>query len=185
MGQFKSFDITHSRERSPGRESGQAHRVLERHYFARRCFSSYWSRRSVRAIAKQLFDPFFLAYIAVWLTVHGFRYFHYPLPYLNGWLTDFVFLPAVAHFTRTCTRHFVLQGRQFIYPLHWLIMAAVYCGLLCEWILPKYVHHMAGDLLDALAYIGGAFFFYYIHQKNDRTRNPIRSNFEHTYPKAI
>ncbi|MDH7461192.1 hypothetical protein QEG73_07870 [Chitinophagaceae bacterium 26-R-25] len=113
----------------------------------------------------------------MWLTVHCFRYLHYPLPYVNGWLTDFIFIPAVAHFARTCTRHILLKGGHFIYALHWLILAAIYCGLLCEWILPKYAHNTVGDLLDAFAYVGGALFYYYVHQKNTDGEITINSNF--------
>jgi len=177
MGKLKGIDITHPGERSPGGKGGEARWVLEHHYLARRRYSGYWPRHSFSAVIKQLFDPFFLSYIALWFMVHGFRYLHYPLPYVNGWLTDFIFIPAVAHFARTCTRHILLEGRSFSYALHWLLLAALYSGLLCEWILPKFTHNTVGDVRDAFAYIGGAFFYYYVHQKNTGGEGVINSNF--------
>jgi hypothetical protein len=98
--------------------------------------------------------------------VHCFRYLHCPLPYVNGCLTDFVFIPAVAHFARTCTRHLFLRGRNYMYSLQLLLVAAIYTGLLCEWILPRYTSNAVGDVWDTIAYLAGALFFYYIHQKN-------------------
>lgn len=184
MGQPKSIDTTNSGERSSGSESRETRWILERHYPARRRHGGYRPRYSSCAIVKQLFDPFFFGYIAVWLTVHCFRYLHYPLPFVNGWLTDFIFIPAVAHFARTCVRY-IFPGHHFIYPLHWLIVAAIYTGVMCEWLLPKYTQHTVGDVLDAFAYVGGALFFYYVHQKNARSEIVTNTNFNDTYPKLI
>lgn len=170
MEQFTGIYPTGAGEGQRTSEAGKTRGILEHHRSDRQRDRGNRPRHTVRALATQLFDPLFCSYIAVWLLVHYFRYLQHPLPYVNGWLTDFVFIPAVAHFARTIINRFFLQGRTCVYPLPLLILAAIYCGLLCEWILPRFVSHTVGDVWDALAYLGGAVFFYYVHQK--RTIKP-------------
>lgn len=113
---------------------------------------------------KTLFDPLFMLYTAIWGTVHLFRSIGAPLPWVNGWLTDFIFIPAVAHLSLTFTRQIVLKSNTYRYPLRHLILAWIYVSLVCEGLLPIISERAVRDFFDVLAYLGGSLFFYFVHQ---------------------
>jgi hypothetical protein len=97
--------------------------------------------------------------------LHFFRWVHHPLPWINNWLTDIVFIPATAHLALTITRCYLVKDGNYRYPLRHLLFIAVYTTLLCEWLLPAYIPGSVCDPWDGVAYLAGALFFYYIHQR--------------------
>ena len=113
---------------------------------------------------KALFDPLFILYATIWVTVHLFRYNGTPLPWVNGWLTDFIFIPVVAHISLTFTKQMVLRSDTYKYPLRHLLLSWIYVSVVCEGLLPIISDRAVRDYFDVLAYLGGSLFFYYIHQ---------------------
>ncbi|WP_291907276.1 hypothetical protein [Chitinophaga sp. CB10] len=114
---------------------------------------------------KQLFDPLFITYGLIWLAVHYCRRAGIYLPVINGQLTDFIAVPAIAHLTLTVTRLYILRQPAYRYPLGYLLFIAVYTTLLFEIIMPGISGRYTADLLDAAAYLGGALFYFFVHQR--------------------
>jgi hypothetical protein len=116
--------------------------------------SSHHTRHVVRAVS----DPLFIVYIGLWWVIHIFRWMHAPIPYLNNWLTDFLFIPVVAHLSR-----YLVLGRQKL-PLLYLLIMAIYTAVIYEWVYPLFSHKTIGDPWDGIAYIAGSLFYYFVHQ---------------------
>ncbi|SHK83175.1 hypothetical protein SAMN05444266_101293 [Chitinophaga jiangningensis] len=114
---------------------------------------------------KQLFDPLFTGYCLVWLAVHYCRQKGIILPFINGQLTDFVAVPAIAHLTLTITRQYIIRQPAYRYPLVYLLFIALYTTLLLEVIMPGFSRRYTADLLDAAAYLSGGLFYYFVHQR--------------------
>lgn len=108
-----------------------------------------------RHVAGALRDPLFIIYCALWLLIHISRWVHKPIPYLNNWLTDFLFIPVAAHLTER------IVLRKIKLPLSYLLIMAIYTALIYEWVYPLFSHKTTGDPLDGIAYIAGALFHYY------------------------
>jgi len=104
-------------------------------------------------------DPLFVTYCALWLVMHICRWIHHPIPYLNNWLTDFLFIPVVAHLTR-----YLVLGRQKL-PLFYLLIMAIYTAVIYEWLYPAFSPKTTGDPWDGIAYVAGSLFYYYVHQE--------------------
>ncbi|RAJ00424.1 hypothetical protein LX64_04130 [Chitinophaga skermanii] len=114
---------------------------------------------------KRLFDPFFIGYGALWSIVHVARYYKYPLPWLNGHLTDCIAVPAIAHLALTFTKVYILRNSRYTYPLSYLLFIAAYVAIAFEWVMPLISPRYTGDIWDVLAYFVGAFFYYFVHAK--------------------
>lgn len=114
---------------------------------------------------KQLFDPFFIAYCIAWGIIHFFRYIDQPVPLLNGHLTDFLAVPAMAHLTVTITRRWIVGNPYYTYPLSYLLFIALYVSVVAEWIMPLYAAKYTGDWWDVVAYFAGSIFYYCFHRK--------------------
>lgn len=112
---------------------------------------------------KQLFDPLFIAYCLAWCVIHLFRYAGQPLPLLNGHLTDFLAVPAMAHVAVTFTRRWIVRDRSYTYPLSYLLFIALYVSVVSEWIMPNYSTKYTRDGWDVVAYFAGSIFYYYCH----------------------
>lgn len=112
---------------------------------------------------KQLFDPFFIAYCLAWGVIHLFRYLAQPVPLLNGYLTDFLAVPAMAHLAVTFTRRWVVRDRSYTYPLSYLLFIALYVSIVSEWIMPVYATSYTRDWWDVVAYFAGSIFYYCLH----------------------
>lgn len=115
-------------------------------------------------IISRVFDPFFICYIGLWWTVHLFRWGGHPIPLLNNWLTDFLFLPVVAHIALVFTRQ-LLRNAGYRYPLSLLLWMAAYTAIVFEYILPFFSANTTADLIDVLAYFTGAVYYYFVHQQ--------------------
>lgn len=112
----------------------------------------------------RVFDKYFLAYCLSWLVVHGLRRLNVPVNLLNDHVTDFVFVPVVAHLTLFVMRRYILRNMSFYLPLSYLLFIAVYSSLVFEWLLPLHSPRYTADRMDVIAYFAGALFYYFIHQ---------------------
>ncbi|MCC5612479.1 hypothetical protein LC612_38735 [Nostoc sp. CHAB 5834] len=112
-----------------------------------------------------MFDTYFLGYGLAWVIIHIFRLWAHPLPFLNSWLTDFCFVPAICHVSLTLTRFAIIHDGTYRYPFSFVMFVAIYATVLFEMIIPAFSGYGTGDVYDGVAYFGGALFFYFIHQK--------------------
>ncbi len=112
---------------------------------------------------KQLFDPLFTTYCLIWCVMHVFRYAGRPVPFLNGYLTDFVAVPAIAHLALTFTRRFIIPGKPYHYPAGYLLFIALYTSVVLEWLLPRFSASYTGDWGDVAAYFAGSCFYFFVH----------------------
>ncbi|MBO9594600.1 MAG: hypothetical protein J7599_16980 [Niabella sp.] len=117
---------------------------------------------------KQLFDPLFLGYGLAWGLIHGFRWAGAPIPFLNSYLTDFIFVPTVAHIALRIIRVFVVQNETYRIPPAYLLFIALYTSVVFEGIMPAVAKTCTRDAGDVLAYFAGACFYYSIHQSRLR-----------------
>ncbi|HWV67023.1 MAG TPA: hypothetical protein VN105_14300 [Chitinophaga sp.] len=114
---------------------------------------------------KRLFDPLFLTYCGLWGMIRLFRYIHLPVPLLNGYLTDFIAVPAMAHVALTFTRRYIVRNEYYTYPLYYLLFMAFYMAVVFEWVMPRVSTVYTSDVWDVAVYFGGALFYYYVHRK--------------------
>ncbi|MCW3463491.1 hypothetical protein [Chitinophaga nivalis] len=112
---------------------------------------------------KRLFDPLFISYCLLWGIIHLCRYLHQPVPLLNGHLTDFLAVPAMAHIALTFTRLFIVRNQQYTYPLFYLLFMAVYTSVVFEWLMPRLSPVYTRDIWDVVAYFAGSLFYYCFH----------------------
>jgi len=115
------------------------------------------------SLIRNTFDPLFIGYCVCWPLIHYFRWRGMPIPVLNDYLTDFVFIPLVAHASLIFTR-FISRKPNIIYPLHWLLIIALYVSVIFEVLLPRYSTKVVGDTGDIAAYFAGSIFYFYVHQ---------------------
>lgn len=90
-----------------------------------------------------------------WGVVHYFRYIGCPVPFFNGYLTDFLAVPAMAHVALLVTRRFLLRDAAYVYPFSWIMIIAAYVSLVMEVAAPAFSPVYTGDWADAVAYFGG------------------------------
>ncbi|MEZ2442279.1 hypothetical protein AB6805_11185 [Chitinophaga sp. RCC_12] len=114
---------------------------------------------------KRLFDPFFLSYCGLWSIIHFFRYIEHPVPLLNGHLTDFMAVPAIAHLALTFTRSYIVRDESYSYPFSYLLFIVLYLSVVFEWVMPQFSAAYTGDMWDVVMYFGGGLFYYYVHEK--------------------
>lgn len=112
-----------------------------------------------------LLDPLFLIYCGLWGIIHFFRYIQQPVPLVNGYLTDFIAVPAMAHVALTFTRNCIVRDKHYTYPLSYLLFIALYMSVVFEWVMPRFSADYTGDICDVAAYFGGGLFYYYVHGK--------------------
>jgi hypothetical protein len=99
-----------------------------------------------------------------WWIVHLFRWGGHPIPLLNNWLTDLVFIPVVSHIALVFTRQ-LLRNTGYRYPLSFLLWMAAYTAIVFEYILPFFSANTTADPLNVLAYFTGAVYYYCVHQQ--------------------
>lgn len=106
--------------------------------------------------------------------IHLFRYIHLPVPLLNGYLTDFIAVPAMAHVALTFTRRYIVRNEHYVYPLYYLLFMAFYMAVVFEWVMPQFSSVYTSDAWDVAAYLGGALFYYYVHGKRPYVKYKAR-----------
>lgn len=113
---------------------------------------------------KKVLDRWFLIYVLCWCVVRCSRYLEAPIPIINSYLTDFLFIPATSHLALQFMRAFVTGDRSYRLPLSYLLFFVLYATLVFEWLAPLYSGRHTADPGDALAYLLGSIFYYYAHQ---------------------
>ena len=121
--------------------------------------------RYLAGTLEAVFDRLFMIYCGCWLIIHIGRWSHQPIPFLNNWLTDFVFVPVIAHVALVFTRRYIVHNPAYRYPLSYLLFAALYVSFVYEWLFPHYHFHTVGDPLDVVAYFAGGVFYFFVHQR--------------------
>ncbi|MBZ4191195.1 hypothetical protein [Niabella beijingensis] len=104
-------------------------------------------------------------YGLLWLLVHLFRSRGHPLPFVNGQLTDFLFIPVVAPVALSIIRRYVVHNGSYNFPLWQLLITAGYVSVVFEGILPHYLPAYTADAGDVAAYFLGSLYYYYVHQR--------------------
>lgn len=126
--------------------------------------NSYVDRHFLCALVKNLFDGIFIFYWLCWFFIRFTRIQHFPIPFLNNWLTDLVFVPIIVHVASITGSFLFNKGKPHGYPLYqiWLISAIV--SLLFEYLMPSYTDYNTGDPYDVIAYFMGGLFYFLFHQ---------------------
>lgn len=114
---------------------------------------------------KALLDPLFIIYCILYVVVRLFREIGLPIPYINNWLTDFLFIPVVAHLALTTSRYFILHNPYYRYPLSYLLLMSLYTSVVFELVLPRYISTTTADWVDVIAYLAGGLFYFFVHQR--------------------
>lgn len=112
---------------------------------------------------KRLFDPLFTLYCLSWAIIRFCRCIHHPVPLLNGHLTDFFAVPAMAHLSVTFIRRFVVRDQRYTYPLGYVLFIALYISVMLEGVMPRFSPRYTGDAWDVTAYFAGSLFYYFVH----------------------
>lgn len=119
--------------------------------------------RFIRSLVILFFDRYSLCYMASWFIIRYCRNSHTPIPILNNWLTDFVFLPLVIHFSQVIVILAFGYSNKTIYSLRLMLIYAMYVSIFFEYFAPKVTSYNTADWMDVLAYFSGAIFYKYIH----------------------
>lgn len=118
---------------------------------------------------RKLLDKYILVYIFCWLFIHICRQLHHPIPFLNNWLTDFIFLPMTFHMAKSVFYLLAKTETTFDFTLSALLIATAYVSIVLEYFAPKYSHKFTRDIMDVCMYFGGTIFYYFVHQKRKRS----------------
>lgn len=123
-----------------------------------------------------LFDRYFVVYCLCWLMIRITRWLSCPLPWLNSYLTDFLFVPATAHLTQWLMRKFILRDNTYTLPLSYILFIALYGAVVLEWIAPMISTRHTADWGDVVAYFLGALFYYFFHLRGNKAEVSFRKN---------
>src|SRR5690606_9031613 len=131
---------------------------------------SHASSRILRTLRLFFLEPYFLIYGIAWVIVRYCRVPVNPIPYVNNWLTDLVFVPLIAHFA-FCIGFLLLDlKRGFSFPLAQLFALAFMCPIFFEVLSPKFTDYNTADIFDVVCYFLGALFYYFIHQPYNNSK---------------
>lgn len=114
---------------------------------------------------KRLFDPYFICYLSLYSIVQHLRQCDIIIPLLNGYLTDLMAVPVIAHLTLTVTRNYVVKEQHYRYPAWYIAVLVCYLTIVFEWLMPLYSPRYTGDLWDIVAYACGGFFYCFVHAR--------------------
>lgn len=137
--------------------------------------NSYVDRHFLCALVKVLFDRFFIFYWLCWFFIRFTRVQHFPIPLLNNWLTDLVFVPVIIHIS-SVTGSFLFNNRiPHGYPLYQIWFMSAIVSLLFEWLMPHYTDYNIGDPYDVVAYFIGGLFYFLVHQPHYIGKGPANT----------
>ena len=139
---------------------------------SRRCFN----RSLFRSLIFVILDRYFVFYCCSWILIRYTRKLHLPIPLLNNWLTDFVFVPLIAHISFALGSVIFTTNGTFKYPLYQILSISLLSALVFEGFLPYYTDYNTADFYDVLAYFAGGVFYYAVHQNHASKK--IRKTFE-------
>ncbi|SEF76702.1 hypothetical protein SAMN05421877_102359 [Sphingobacterium lactis] len=129
------------------------------------------NRRFLRALNLFLNNPFIWFYALSWIIIRYTRNQGTIIPYLNNWLTDFVFVPLIAHVAYVVGYFLIQLPADYKIPLGQLLVMAGLTTVIFEVLCPIYTTYNTADPIDALCYFLGAIWYYAIHQPYMLFRN--------------
>jgi hypothetical protein len=118
-----------------------------------------------RTLVRQLIDEMFLSYWLCWCFVRYCRNENINIGYLNHWLTDFVFVPIILHFSTVIYNQLININGIITLKLWQAIFLSTYVAVVFEIILPQTTPYNVADWGDTLAYCLGALWYTFVHQK--------------------
>jgi len=125
---------------------------------------SYAHRSFFRALIYLLDDHYFQFYCISWFLIRFTRTSGHPIPVLNNWLTDFVFVPLIIHVAQSVSLCILGTSKPYRYPLFQILLIPVLTAYIFEYIMPRITHHHTSDIFDVVSYFAGGLFYRYIHQ---------------------
>lgn len=129
-----------------------------------------------RSLIVLIFDRYLAFYCCSWILVRYTRKLEMPIPLINNWLTDFVFVPLLIHIPFVLGSLIFVPDGTFKYPLYQILSIALLAALVFEGCLPYFTPYNTADFYDILAYFAGGVFYYAVHQNH--TSKKIKSAFE-------
>lgn len=127
-------------------------------------FSNLTSRL-LCALISILSDKLIIFYTLSWCLIRYTRWHHNPIPYLNNWLTDFVYVPIICAVSHWIFLHLApIQYARTKYPLFQILILVIFVSIVFEFIMPNVTEYNTYDLGDILSYLIGGLFYYIIHQ---------------------
>ena len=117
----------------------------------------------IRSLALSFFDLYTLFYLSSWLVIRYTRTNNIEIPYLNNWLTDFVFIPLVLHFSQVLVFFTLGYSKNKVYSLGSMLLFSIYVSIFFEYLAPNITSYNTADWIDVIAYILGALFYNFIH----------------------
>lgn len=99
--------------------------------------------------------------ITIWMIIHITRWYGYPIPYVNGYLTDLLATPLIAAACVAVLRNWILKDKDYRLPLPYILFIAAYLSIAFEWIAPQYAARYTADWLDVAAYFAGGLLYHF------------------------
>ena len=125
---------------------------------------SSFNRSILRTLVFLTFEGYFTFYCCSWILVRYTRKLQIPMPIVNNWLTDFVFVPLIAHISFVFGSVILKTHGSFKYPFYQILSVSLFTAIVFEGILPYYTNYNTVDFCDVLAYFAGGIFYYFVHQ---------------------
>lgn len=123
----------------------------------------YVDRYFIRALILLFVDRYTCLYACSWFAIRISRCIGKPIPFINNYLTDFVFTPLILHFTSILGLYLFKSYFPLRFPLWQILFLSTYVSIIFEWLAPKYTSYNVGDWGDVIAYFAGGLFYHYIH----------------------
>ena len=120
--------------------------------------------RIFRALIALFLDPYCLFYIMSWFVIRYLRNADIIVPYLNNWLTDFVFIPLIFHAVSLIGLIIFKERYLYKFPLWLILFICFYCSFFFEVLAPRFTSYNTADWVDVLFYFLGGLFYYFVHQ---------------------
>lgn len=134
----------------------------------------YFNRSFFYALVLNIFDRLFISYWLCWFFIRFSRGMQYYTGWLNNWLTDFVFVPLVVHFSLVIGNTLLVSNDLRKYSLLQILGFSLCTSIVFEGLLPRITSYNVGDWGDVLAYFSGGIFYYYVHQNMSVKNMEIR-----------
>jgi len=114
---------------------------------------------------KTLLNPWFIIGCMVWAAIKITRILDVPVPYLNGYLTDFFAVPVITNIGLWLQRVFIIKNNYYVLSPLQVIFMVIYISVLFEGLLPLISKIYIADWIDVLLYVIGGLFFYWVMNK--------------------
>lgn len=119
----------------------------------------------VCTLIQRTFDYLFILYWLCWFIIRYTRINGTPIPFLNNWLTDFVFIPIIVHPSLVLSTALLKPDKPGGYALTAIFAVCLVVSLVYEWLLPLFAYQTRADVFDVIAYFFGGLFYYLVHQQ--------------------